>query len=62
MNEKERLSSTVIKAKYGLNSLNWVTSNYIGTYGVSLWKFIIRGWKRFFSHVSFEVGDGYSIF
>ena len=50
------------QGKYGVEGLNWVPSNYIGTYGVSLWKFIIRGWERFFSHISFGVGNGSSIF
>lgn len=52
----------MIKAKDGVKGLNSIPSKYSGTYGVGLWKFITRGWESFFSHISFELGDGSSIF
>lgn len=41
--------------------LDWIPSKYNGSYGVGIWKFIPRGWDRFFSHIVFEVGNGSSI-
>jgi len=49
MHEKERLWRTVVKTKYGLEGLNWVPTKPNGTYGVDLWKFIPRGWEKFFT-------------
>ena len=62
MNEKDKLWRAMIKAKYGAEGLDRIPSKYNGSYGVGLWKFITRGWDRFFSHIVFEVVNGSSIF
>jgi hypothetical protein len=36
----------------------WSTKGVTGTYGVSLWKHIRRGWDIFYIFTSVEVGDG----
>lgn len=51
MNEKDKLWRCMIKAKYGAEGLDWIPSKYNGSCGVRLWKFISRGWDRFFSHI-----------
>jgi hypothetical protein len=30
-------------------------------YGVGLWKNIKRGWRKFSSHIRFEVGEGFNV-
>jgi hypothetical protein len=39
----------------------WCFNEVHGSYGVSLWKCIRRGWREFFSHTIFELGDGSKI-
>ena len=51
--------SSVVRARYGQR--DW-TGSQNGTYVVGPWKFIIKGWDHFFSHIIFEVSDGSSIF
>jgi hypothetical protein len=34
---------------------------FIGGCGVSVWKYIRRGWDTFYMFVRLEVGDGYNI-
>ncbi|KAG2693789.1 hypothetical protein I3760_08G112200 [Carya illinoinensis] len=48
----------VIVRKYGSNWGGWCTKESRGTYGVSLWKFIRKGWDNFVKQVNFVVGDG----
>jgi len=62
MNEKFSLWKRVVTSKYGVNGLGWYPSKPRGAHGQSLWRFIHKGWGRFFSHFSFEVGVGSSIF
>ena len=39
--------------------MGWVVFEvWQGPYGVSVWKFIRKGWDTFHSHCSFLVGDG----
>lgn len=35
----------------------WCTKSVTGSYGVSLWRQIRRGWDTFSSYASVEVGD-----
>ena len=44
--------------KYGVNPGNWVSGLGRGPYGISLWKYIRKGWAKFCVHTSFEVGNG----
>lgn len=43
--------------KYGSMGAGWCAKPAIGTYGVSLWKFIQQGWIKFSRCTKFEVGD-----
>ena len=61
MDDKDKLSRAVIKAKHGAEGLDWIPSKHNGSYGVGFWKFVMRGLNHVFSHIVFEVGDG-SIF
>ena len=36
----------------------WCTKSINGPYGVSLWKYIQRGWTKFSCFIKFEVADG----
>jgi len=51
----------VICTKYGEEGLGWFPSRPNGPYGVSIWRFICKGWDRFFPYLSFEVGAGSTI-
>lgn len=31
---------------------------YLGSYGVSLWRYISKGWDAFSKHIQFRVGNG----
>ena len=44
--------------KYGSLWGGWCSKFGKGPYGVSVWKFILKGWDSFQSHCSFLVGDG----
>jgi len=50
-----------IRSKYGDNGLGWYPSKPSGAYGQSLWRFIHKGWGRFFHHFSFKASVGSSI-
>ena len=54
MNEKTNHWRRVICTKYGEERLGWFLSRPNGPYGVSLWRFICKGWDRFFPHLSVE--------
>uniref|UniRef100_A0A2N9IHU7 Reverse transcriptase domain-containing protein n=1 Tax=Fagus sylvatica TaxID=28930 RepID=A0A2N9IHU7_FAGSY len=56
--EREALWTLVVDAKYGSLWGGWCSKSGTGSYGVSVWKFIRRGWDTFHSHCSFLVGDG----
>ena len=48
----------VIKAKYGIDDLDWWSKMSSFSYGVGFWKSILAGLERFKSLVHFEVKDG----
>jgi hypothetical protein len=50
-----------VDSKYISSWGQWYSSEPIGTYGVSLWKNIRRGWEKFCSQTRFEVRDGSKI-
>jgi endonuclease/exonuclease/phosphatase family metal-dependent hydrolase len=56
--EREALWRLVVDAKYGSLWGGWCSKSGTGSYGVSVWKFIRKGWDTFHSHCSFLVGDG----
>uniref|UniRef100_A0A2N9FMM0 Reverse transcriptase domain-containing protein n=1 Tax=Fagus sylvatica TaxID=28930 RepID=A0A2N9FMM0_FAGSY len=56
--EREALWRLVVDAKYGSLWGGWCSKSGKGPYGVSVWKFIRKGWNSFQSHCSFLVGDG----
>ena len=47
--------------KYGEERLGWFPSRPNGPYGVSLWRFICKGWDIFFPHLSFKGASGSTI-
>jgi hypothetical protein len=55
--EREALWRLVVDAKYGSLWGGWCSKFGKGPYGVSVWKFIRKGWDSFQSHCSFLVGD-----
>ena len=57
MNEKFSLWRRVVVSKYGAFGLGWFPSRTRGAHGQSLWRFIYKGWGRFFDKLSFQVGD-----
>ena len=57
--ETDSLWGQVIGTKYGVSRRGWFTSMVGGTYGVSLWRYINKGW--FSENISSEVGTGQSI-
>jgi mannosylglycoprotein endo-beta-mannosidase len=59
--ERDRLWRRVIAAKYGCMIGDWHTSVGRGPYGVSLWRFISKGWGVFSKHIRFKVGSGAQI-
>lgn len=36
----------------------WCTNSVFGSNGVSLWKYIRRGWPTLSIYLKFEIGDG----
>jgi hypothetical protein len=61
VHEREALWRVVVDSKYGSSWGGWCSNEVHGSYGVSLWKNIRRGWREFSSHTRFEVGDGSKI-
>jgi hypothetical protein len=47
-----------VDSKYGSALGRWCSREPIGPYRVGLWKNIMRGWGKFCSHTSFDMGDG----
>jgi hypothetical protein len=48
----------MIEVKYGSVRGGWCSLLVTGPYGVSVWKFIRRGWDSVAKFLRFEVGDG----
>ena len=59
--DREALWSSVVDVKYGSLWGSWCLDVGKGPYGVSLWKFIRRGWDTFYHLCSFVVGDGQKV-
>jgi hypothetical protein len=51
----------VINVEYGSVRGGWCSLPVAGSYGVSVWKYIRRGWDTFAKYVRLEVGDGYHV-
>jgi len=48
----------VIEVKYGSVRGGWSSLPVTGSYGVSVWKFIRRGWDNVAKYLRFDVGEG----
>jgi hypothetical protein len=59
--EWEALWRSVIKVKYGSLRGGWCSIEVVGSDGVSVRKYIRRGWDTFYKFVHLEVGDGYNV-
>jgi len=59
--KKGKLWREVVVLKYGTTNFGWFPSRSYGSYGCSLWRYIVKGWESFFPHFSFEVGEGTTI-
>ncbi|KAG2700502.1 hypothetical protein I3760_06G000400 [Carya illinoinensis] len=59
--EEGALWRGVIARKYGTDRGGCCTKVSRGTYGVSLWRFLRKGWDDFVKQVYFVVGDGLRI-
>jgi hypothetical protein len=59
--EREALWRLVIEVKYGSLRGGWCSTEVVGTYGMSVWKHIRRGWETFYKFVRFGVGGGYNV-
>jgi hypothetical protein len=56
--ERDALWRSVIEVKYGSVRGGWSSLSVTGSYGVSVWKFIRRGWDNVAKYLRFEVGEG----
>lgn len=56
--ERESLQRQVVEVKHGSMEGGWGTTPSNGPYGVSLGKYIQRGWAKFSTFIKFEEGDG----
>jgi hypothetical protein len=56
--ERNALWRSVIEVKYASVRGGWCSLPVTGPYGVSVWKFIRRGWDNVAKYLRFEVGDG----
>ena len=56
MSEKGNLWRKVVTTKYDEAGFGWFPSFPNGSYGYNLWS--SKGWEKFSSFFSFEVGDG----
>uniref|UniRef100_A0A2N9HIV0 Photolyase/cryptochrome alpha/beta domain-containing protein n=1 Tax=Fagus sylvatica TaxID=28930 RepID=A0A2N9HIV0_FAGSY len=57
--ERDALWHRVIVKKYGSEGGGGLLSGLVGgPYGVSLWKYIRKGWETFSQFLEFKVGDG----
>jgi len=55
--ERDALWRSVIEVKYESVRGGWCSLPVTGPYGVSVWKFIRRGWDNVAKFLRFEVGD-----
>lgn len=56
--EQEALWRRVVEVKYGSLWGGYCSRIVRGPYGVSLWKYIRKGWDTFLPLLSYNVGDG----
>uniref|UniRef100_A0A2N9HEY0 Reverse transcriptase domain-containing protein n=1 Tax=Fagus sylvatica TaxID=28930 RepID=A0A2N9HEY0_FAGSY len=56
--ERDALWRRVIAEKFGSVGGGWSTQQAHGSYGMSLWKYISKGWDQFYKFLEFKVGDG----
>jgi len=56
--EHNALWKSVIEVKYGSVRGGWSSLPVMGSYGVSVWKFIRRGWDNVAQYLRYEMGDG----
>jgi hypothetical protein len=56
--ERDVLWRLVMETKYESLRRGWCSKEVARTFGVRVWKFIIRGWEMFSKFVKYEVGDG----
>jgi hypothetical protein len=56
--ERDAFWRLVIEVKYGSVRGGWSSLPATGSYGVSVWKFIRRGWDNLAKYLRFEVGEG----
>lgn len=61
LTEREALWHKVIVSKYGIGSHPWYPNAVRGSYGVSVWKGIWKGWELFKKRISFVIGSGNSV-
>jgi hypothetical protein len=55
--ERDALWRSVIEVKYGSVRGDWSSLPVTESYGVSVWKFIPRGWDNVAKYLRFEVGE-----
>uniref|UniRef100_A0A2N9F8U3 Reverse transcriptase domain-containing protein n=1 Tax=Fagus sylvatica TaxID=28930 RepID=A0A2N9F8U3_FAGSY len=56
--ERDALWRRVVEAKYGSLWGGWCSKDVKGSYGLSLWKYIRKGWEIFSNHLYMQVGNG----
>jgi hypothetical protein len=61
VNDRESWWRIVMDAKFGSEWGGWFSIDTSRPHGVGLWKNIRKGWRLFFSHVKFDLGDGANI-
>uniref|UniRef100_A0A2N9GCJ9 Reverse transcriptase zinc-binding domain-containing protein n=1 Tax=Fagus sylvatica TaxID=28930 RepID=A0A2N9GCJ9_FAGSY len=59
--EREAQWRRVVEAKYGSLWGGWCSKDVKGSYGLSLWKYIRKGWEIFSNHLYMQVGNGVRI-
>ena len=59
--EKENLWKKVISVKYGQESLGWRTNEANETFGVGVWKEILKETNWCWENIKFKVGNGIKI-
>jgi len=59
--EQEALWRSVIDVKYESLRGGWCSLAAGGFHGVSVWKYIQKGWDIFYKFVRLEAGDGYNV-
>ena len=55
--ENDAFWRKLVAMKYGTNPGDWVSRVGQGTYGVSVWKYVRKGWEQFSAHIKFKVGE-----